>query len=169
MTAAADRYARLLLEQGIAPSSMDELRTLAADANLREALGSPACSFREKQAVIRRLFPEEVRPFLQVLCEGGDYDLLPEILARCDDLNRAANGVARVVFTCCHEPTESQRRSLEALICRKYGKTGVEWHTVHDPSILGGFILAVDDWVLDKSLRSLAEDLRRHITRGSAI
>ena len=166
---APDRYARLLLEQTPPPLAVEDLRVLSEDANLREAMESPVYSFREKKAVIARLFPTEVQSFFQVLCNNGDYALLPEILDRYDGLVRARDGVARVTFTCCHEPTDAQRRSLEALVCQKYGKAGVEWHTVHDPAILGGFILTVDDWVLDKSLRSLAEDLHRHITRGSAI
>ena len=169
MTAAAGRYARLLLEQAISRQAEDDLRTLAADPDLREAMESPVYAPQEKAAVIGQLFPMEAQPFCRLLCANGDYDLLPEILDRYDELVRARDGVARVTFTCCHEPTAEQRQSLESLVCQKFGKTGVEWHTVHDPAILGGFILTVDDWVLDRSLRSLAEDLHRHITRGSAI
>ncbi len=169
MTAAADRYAQLLLELNVPEPAMEEVRALAEDSALREAMENPAYDIREKKAVVGRLFPVEVRQYFRVLCQHGDYGLLPEILLRYDALVRARDGVARVTFTCCHEPTEEQRRKVEELVCRKLGTRGVEWHTVYGPAILGGFILTADDWVLDRSLRTMTEELRRHLTRGSAL
>ncbi len=169
MTAAAEGYARLLLELELPAAVLDEVRALAAEPELRAALENPVYDRGEKKAVVGRLFPVEVRPFFRTLCDHGDYSLLPEILDRYDELARQRDGRAKVTFTCCHSPTEDQRRRLEALVCRLFRKTAVEWHEVRDPAILGGFILTVDDWVLDKSLRTAAEDLRRHVTRGNAL
>ena len=145
---APETYARLLLELAPSGETMAQVRALAGDPALREALEDPTYDRRDKTAVVGRLFPVEVRQFFRV---------------------RQREGVARVTFTCCHEPTPEQRKRVEDLVCRKYGKTGVEWHTVLDPAILGGFILTVDDWVLDKSLRTMAEDLRRHVIRGNTL
>ena len=161
-------YARLLLEQALPDPVLEETRALLSDPVLGEALENPAIDRREKGAVIDRLFPEEARPFLRVLCDHGDWGLLPEILSEYDDLDRARKGVSRVSFTCCHAPTEAQRRQVEEIVRRKLGKTAVEWRTVIDPAVLGGFILTADDWVLDRSLRTMAGDLRRRLTGGSA-
>ena len=166
---APETYARLLLELAPSGETMARVRELAGDPALREAVEDPTYDRRDKTAVVGRLFPVEVRQFFRVLCDHGDYGLLPELLAEYDALVRQREGVARVTFTCCHEPTPEQRKRVEDLVCRKYGKTGVEWHTVLDPAILGGFILTVDDWVLDKSLRTMAEDLRRHVIRGNTL
>lgn len=163
---AAETYARLLLEQDVPRSAMEEIRTLAADPELRAALENPIYDRQEKQTVVDRLFPAEARPFFRVLCAHGDYALLPEILETYDGLVRARDNVARVTFTCVHEPTPEQRRRVEELVRRKHGKKAVEWRTVLDPALLGGFILTVDDWVLDRSLRTMAEDLRRQIVGG---
>ena len=152
----AGTYARLLLEQDLPEAVLAETRALLEDAALNEALADPTVDRREKGAVVDRLFPEGARPFLRVLCDHGDWGLLPEILSEYDDLDRARKGAARVTFTCCHAPTEEQRRRVEEIVCRKFGKTAVEWHTVLDPAVLGGFILTVDDWVLDRSLRTMA-------------
>jgi len=169
MTGPAEAYARLLLELDVPEQVLDRVRALAEEPELRAALENPAYDSREKRAVVNRVFPVEVRQFFRVLCQRGDYGLLPEILKLRDGLVRQRDNVAQVTFACCHAPTETQRKQVETLVCRKYGKAGVEWHTVLDPSLLGGFILTVDDWVLDKSLRTLAEDLRRHITRGNTL
>ena len=169
MTAAAEAYARLLLELDPPAAVMEEVRVLAGQPELRAALENPAYDKREKQAAAERLFPEEVRSFIGVLCEHGDYDLLPELLTEYDRLVRDRDGVALVTFTCVHEPTPEQRAQVEALVLRKYGKKAVQWRTVLDPALLGGFILTVDDWVLDRSLRTMAEDLRRHVTGGVVI
>lgn len=169
MTAAAESYARLLLEQDVPPAVMEEVRALAAQPELRAALENPAYDRGEKAAVADRLFPAEVRPFFRVLCGRGDYGLLPEILAEYDALVRDRDGVAMVTFACVHEPTAEQRARIEGLVRRKYGKKAVEWRTVLDPALLGGFILTVDDWILDRSLRTMAEDLRRHVTGGVSV
>ena len=165
---AAGTYARLLLEQELPSALLAETRALLTDPALGEAMEDPSADRREKEAVIDRLFPEPARPFLHVLCDHGDWALLPEIFTEYDALDRARRGVVRVTFTCCHAPTEDQRRRVEEIVCRRFGKTGVEWHTVLDPAILGGFILTADDWVLDRSLRTMAGDLRRRVTGGSA-
>ena len=165
---AAGTYAQLLLEQDLPADILAETRALLADPALVEAMEDPSIDRREKGAVIERLFPEPARPFLHVLCDYGDWGLLPEIFTEYDALDRARRGVVRVTFTCCHAPTEEQRRRVEEIVCRRFDKTGVEWHTVLDPAILGGFILTADDWVLDRSLRTMAGDLRRRVTGGSA-
>ena len=169
MTAAAERYALLLLELDVSRPVLEEVRALAAEPELRAALENPAYDRGEKGAVVERLFPEEVRSFFRVLCDHGDYGLLPEILAEYDGLVRDRDGAALVTFTCVHEPTAEQRARIEELVRRKYGKKTVEWRTVLDPALLGGFILTVDDWVLDRSLRTMAEDLRRHVTGGVTV
>ena len=169
MSAAAGAYARLLLEQNVPKDRLDQARSLALDPALREALENPTYDRQEKQAVIERIFPAELHPFLSLLCDYGDYALLPGVLEEYDALLRRRDGVARITFTCCHEPTQEQRERIEALVCRTHEKTGAEWHIVHDPSLLGGFILTVDDWVLDRSLRTMAEDLRRYVKRGNAL
>ncbi len=165
---APEVYARLLLEQGVPAEAMEQVRALAGEAELTAALENPAYDRRDKEAVVNRLFPAEARRFFRLLCGHGDYALLPAILEEYDALVRRRDGVARVVFTCCHPPTEEQRRKLEDLVCRKYGKTAVDWHTVLDPAILGGFILTVDDWILDQSLRAMVQDLGRRLKGGSA-
>ena len=162
---AAGTYARLLLELDLPAEDLAKIRALADESLLGEALENPVYDRREKTAVIHRLFPAGTRDFIRLLCDHGDYGLLGEILAHYDALVRQRDGVAKVTFTCCHAPTEEQRQRIEALVRQKYGKQGVEWHTVHDPAILGGFLLTVDDWVLDKSLRTAAADLRRAIMR----
>jgi F-type H+-transporting ATPase subunit delta len=164
----AGTYARLLLEQDLPEAVLAETRALLEDAALNAALEDPTADRREKGAVIDRLFPEQARPFLRVLCDHGDWGLLPEILSEYDELDRARRGVSRVSFTCCHAPTEAQRRQVEEIVRRRLGTTAVEWRTVIDPAVLGGFILTVDDWVLDRSLRTMAGDLRRRLTGGSA-
>lgn len=166
---AAERYARLLLEQDLPEAVMARVRALTADPELRAALENPAYDRGEKQAVVERLFPPEARPFFRVLCTHGDYGLLPDIFEEYDALVRQRDGVVRVTFTCVHEPTGEQRARVEELVRRKYGKRAVEWRTVLDPALLGGFILTADDWVLDRSLRTMAEDLRRHVTGGVTV
>lgn len=169
MTAAAGVYARLLLEQDLPPEALEEARALALSPLVREAMENPTYDRGEKERAAERLFPPETRPFLRLLCRYGDWDLLPEILADYDALVRRRDGVAQVTFTCRYPPREDQRRRLEELVCRRYGCRAVAWRTVLDPAVLGGFILTVDDRVLDRSLRSMVRDLGVRLKGGEAL
>ena len=60
------------------------------------------------------------------------------------------------------EVVEELVEKLKKLICRRYGKDGVELTLQEDPSLVGGFILAVGDSVLDKSIRTAILKMQRH-------
>lgn len=56
----------------------------------------------------------------------------------------------------------TERRELEALICKRLGQS-VDCEFVVDPEILGGVWVRVGDTVLDGSVRGRIEELRHHL------
>ena len=85
-----------------------------------------------------------------------------DMFQKYDQLALDAKNVARATFTYVTKPDDAQVEKLKKLICRQYGKDGVELTLQEDPSLVGGFILAVGDSVLDKSIRTAILKMQRH-------
>ena len=142
MTVVADNYAKVLMDMNIAPEKVDDMRALLTNKMVYEALANPFVSRPNKHSVIEKLFPEAVWNFVKVALD--------------------AKNVARATFTYVTKPDDAQVEKLKKLICRQYGKDGVELTLQEDPSLVGGFILAVGDSVLDKSIRTAILKMQRH-------
>lgn len=162
MTGVADNYAKVLMDMNIAPEKVDDMRALLTNEMVYEALANPFVSRPNKHSVIEKLFPEAVWNFVKVMSDNGDIVLAEDMFQTYDQLALDAKNVARATFTYVTKPDDAQVEKLKKLICRQYGKDGVELTLQEDPSLVGGFILAVGDNVLDKSIRTAILKMQRH-------
>ena len=66
---------RVLFELSPKAESVKASRELFESCDeLKDALASPAVEIKEKEKVIDRLFPEDMRNFLKVMCQWGHMD-----------------------------------------------------------------------------------------------
>lgn len=162
MTVVADNYAKVLIDMDIAAEEIETMRALLADKDLIEALGNPFVSHASKHRVIERLFPQPVCNFVKVMSDNGDIVHADDMIQAYDALMLERRNVVRATFTYVTKPDDAQVEKLKAMICRQYGKDGVELTLTEDASLVGGFILAVGDSVLDKSIRTAIHKMQRH-------
>ena len=106
--------------------------------------------------------PEKVDDMRALLTNKMVYVLAEDMFQTYDQLALDAKNVARATFTYVTKPDDAQVEKLKKLICRQYGTDGVELTLQEDPSLVGGFILAVGDSVLDKSIRTAILKMQRH-------
>ncbi len=88
------------------------------------------------------------------------------IRARFDELWDQANERLEVTVTSAIELDPSVVESIGAEIERKTGKT-IELNSEVDDSIIGGLVLQVGNRVLDASVRSRLDKLRREVTQAA--
>jgi F-type H+-transporting ATPase subunit delta len=162
MTVVADNYARVLLDMNIAAEDVETMRALLEDKAVFEALENPFVDRKSKHNVIDQLFPKAVRSFVKVMSDNGDVALAGELFQAFDQLVLEGKNMVRATFTYVTKPDDAQVEKLKRLICTRYGKDGVELTLKEDKSLVGGFILAVGDSVLDKSLRTSILKMQRH-------
>ena len=162
MTVVADNYAKVLIDMNIAQEDVETMRALLADQAVFEALGNPFVSRQNKYSVIEKLFPAAVCNFVKVMSDNGDIVLADDLFQTYDELVLDRKNMVRATFTYVTKPDDAQVEKLKKLICKQYGKDGVELTLQEDPSLVGGFILAVGDSVLDKSLRTAILKMQRH-------
>ena len=162
MTVVADNYAKVLIDVDIAEESIAMMRELLTNKEVFEALGNPFVSRQNKHSVIEKLFPEAVCNFVKVMSDNGDITLTDDMLQAYDQLVLDRKNMVLATFTYVTKPDDAQVEKLKNLICKQYGKDGVELTLKEDPSLVGGFILSVGDSMLDKSLRTAILKMQRH-------
>lgn len=162
----AEGYAEVLFETGTGPEAVRETaRLLEETPELLEALTSPVAAEREKERVIDRVFPEEIRNFLKLLCRYGKAGLLTHIFEEYEAYSDRAGRVVRAELFCIDPPEKEQLEGIQAFLCRKYGARQAKIEIRRDPDILGGFILRSGNDEYDWSVKGRLDRLKEKLTR----
>ena len=130
---------------------------------IRSHLENPSTPLSVRHAMIERIFPQEIRNFLKVLCDNGDVGLWDEIRAQFCHVMRAS-------LTYVTAPTEEQRANFLSFITQKYDAGEIELEEKEDKSLGGGFVLQVGNDVYDWSLEGRKKQLQQQLdaVRGAA-
>jgi ATP synthase F1 delta subunit len=130
---------------------------------------SPYLSSAEKRDGIAKAVSggnEELINFLELLAEKHRMPALFKIRERFDDLWAVENERLEVTVTSAIELDPSVVESIGAEIEKKTGKT-IELRSEVDPSIIGGLVLKVGNRVMDASIHSRLEKLRREVASAA--
>jgi F-type H+-transporting ATPase subunit delta len=165
-------YARSLLElaqeRNVAQPIGDELQgiheVLEANPTLREFLKDPGISAEERTGVVDRVFRPRVNPllgnFLGVLGVHGRLGLLDQVAAAYDDLLDQLLGKVEVDVTVAQQLSPDELEQVRQRVGAALKKDAVI-HQYVDESIIGGLLLRVGDKLIDASVRSQLETMRR--------
>ena len=170
------RYAKAILryasERGEAGRLREEMQMLCGQFNalplLRSVLEDPSIAADEK---IRLLYTAAGAPPSQAYCQAvrlavrnGRERYLQRIALAYDVLYRKANRLTAVRLA---TPEPASAEVQEAIIRLAAGKQGgqVDFTATEDKSLLGGFILEIDGYRLDASVRNQLNLLRQELIR----
>ncbi len=170
----ASRYAKSVLDLAIESNrlekvkdDMQSLQTLIGNSkDLAAFLKSPVIQFARKQAILQGLFAGKIDEltlkFILLLAGKQRESLLPEIVIQFMDQYRALKHISVVHVVSASELSAEQIQMLKSKIeSSPVGFENVEIHTRIDPSLIGGFVVELDDKVLDASVRHHLEGLRK--------
>jgi len=174
----AEVYARALFEVAREHGKLDELREQLgqfADAldehrELAVFFFSPYFSTKEKQDGLARLLDgpdEEFVNFLSLLIENHRMPVIFRIRQRFEQLWEEENKTLPVEITSAIELDQATTDSLGESIGQRAGRK-VVLATRVDPDILGGIVVRIGNSILDASIRTRLEQLRRHVAQGAA-
>ena len=83
---AALRYAKVLSELGISEETVREAGSIfETSQELKAALVNPVITKETKHNIIDKVFPEEMRTFLKVVCDHGKMTIAEQIFAAYED------------------------------------------------------------------------------------
>jgi ATP synthase F1 delta subunit len=169
-------YSEALFEVATEKDKLDEIHeqlgeiadAVSEDRDLQVFFFSPYFSSSEKRDGIRKMVSgadEELMNFLEMLAEKHRMPALFRIRRRFDEQWAVANKRLAVTVTSAVELDPSVVESVGEEIEKKTGQT-IELSSQVDPAILGGLRLQVGNMVLDASVRSRLDRLRREILQA---
>ena len=167
------RYARslvkLVLETGNGAVVSSEAETLVqsirqmSDLKRMVTAADDVVSPFEKKKLLQgalgnRMSPELSR-FLTLLNQNGRMELVEEILRDFVNMYYRGNGVRRAHLTSVSEPSERLLQRLKDLVRQKTGDD-VFIEVDVDPSLIGGFVFDLDEYLLDASVKHQLDQIR---------
>jgi ATP synthase F1 delta subunit len=169
----AQVYARSLFEVAQEHDRVDVVReqlgqftdALAGSRELELFFFSPYFSTEEKKQGLDKAVEgaeDIIRNFLAVLIENHRMPALMRIRREFDQLWREANQMLPVQVTSAVPLDESVHARIGEEIGRQTGRR-VELSANVDPDVLGGIVLRVGNSILDASIRTRLERLRKQV------
>ena len=158
MTETSINYAKALYELSVPEEAVLETEKIfRGTPQLKGALENPLVSLKEKEHVIDRVFPQEMKNFLKVTCKYQKISSIYDILEAYGNYSRKQKGILKAVLTYVTKPEDFLRR--------EFGAKEVILTLREDKSLIGGFILSAGDKEFDWSLRGRYNNLRQKLTR----
>jgi F-type H+-transporting ATPase subunit delta len=172
----AQVYARSLFEVAQEQDKLDVVRdqigefadALDRSRELQTFFFSPYFSTEEKKQGLDKALEGEddvVRNFLAVLIENHRMPALFRVRRELDAMWREVNKLLPVQVTSAVELDEAVTRQIGEEIGRQTGRK-VELTTNVDPDVLGGIVLRVGNSILDASIRTRLDRLRKQVARA---
>jgi ATP synthase F1 delta subunit len=171
----AEVYSRALFESAKDNDKLDEIHEELdefADAleeaennELRMFFFSPYFSSEEKADGVEKVVSgadERFVNFLKLLAERHRMPALPRIRRQFDSLWREEHQILPVAVTSAIELDESLVKGIGNRIEEQTGRK-VDLTSSVDPEVLGGLVLRVGNMVLDASVRSRLERIRKQV------
>lgn len=167
------RYAKSLVDLSL---QLDQLESVFRDMVLLEGicgmnpdfvqmLRSPVIREDKKRKVLKAILEERVSPltekFALLLVSKGREGLMPEIAHSFLSQYRKIHQITRVRLTTAIEVDEALRESLSEKIRQESAFPKIQLEVCVDPSLIGGFVLEMEDILLDASIRRELKDIRK--------
>jgi len=174
----AQVYARALFQVALEQGKLDVLReqlgqladALEENRQLAVFFFSPYFSTNEKQQALGGLLDgadEALLNFLGLLIENHRMPVIFRIRQAYEKLWEEENKTLPVEITSAIALDQKTTESLGETIGERAGRT-VKLATRVDPDILGGIVVRVGNSILDASIRTRLEQLRRQVAQGAS-
>lgn len=158
----ANRYAKSLLDLAIESGQLDAvqkdmefLQSLCANRQMSNLLKSPIINPDKKQAILDQItkgkITELTASFNRLLIKKGRESVLSQIAEAFITQYKDYKNIKVLMLTTAVPVSEEIKKSIVSKVQSRIDGT-VELQTVVNPDIIGGFILQIDDKLVDVSV-----------------
>jgi F-type H+-transporting ATPase subunit delta len=169
-TAAAKRYARAVFELAESEGQVEQwgrrlaqVRDVLSDPEVARALTNPTIATEQRMAIVSDLFDgSEATNLAKLLIES---DRVRDVGAIADEFQRLADeaaGRVRATVTTAVELSSKDRDRVAEELSKRLGRE-IHLDVLVDPAILGGLKLQYGDRLVDASVATRLQQLRRRL------
>ena len=169
-TAAAKRYARAVFELAESEGQVEQwgrrlaqMRDVLSDPEVARALTNPTIATEQRMAIVSDLFDGiEATNLGKLLIES---DRVRDVGAIADEFQRLADeaaGRVRATVTTAVELSSKDRDRVAEELSKRLGRE-IHLDVLVDPAILGGLKLQYGDRLVDASVATRLQQLRRRL------
>ncbi len=168
------RYAKALFDLALEHDSLDKvyenmklLLTICSMKEVREVIENPVIKETKRGEILKALFENDVEPltlkFLDLVFRQDRESHLAAMARDFLDLTRRHRGIRQVTLTTAVPANEKVRGEIAAITATA-GASKIEFVEKTDKSLIGGFILRVDDTYIDASVRRRLNSFRKEFS-----
>ncbi len=159
------RYAKSLRAMKLSESAVsntDDIFKTVPEITAR--LSDPTTPLTQRHSIVDKIFPEEIRDFLKILCDNDAVELWDEICeAYAAQEPETDNTQLKAILRYVTKPSAEQEAGIRRYIEHKYKPQDLELVLKEDASIGGGFILQVGEDEYDWSTKGRAQQFTESI------
>lgn len=172
-SASARRYARALFELAQESGDSDRwsasvelVRALLTDPKVRGLVRNPTIPVEQRQSAVEAVAMPEMGPeawnLTRLLIAANRTDVIDDVATEFERLTDQAAGRVRATATAAVELSAEEAKRLGDELAQRLGRE-VRLQVRVDPRVLGGLVLQYGDRLLDASLASRLQQLRRQL------
>jgi len=147
---------------------MEEIRKLIDESDdFREFLANPLITESAKQEIVRELFADRIQPltlqFLELLTEKRRIAILPAVVEQFREMLLEYQHILEGELISAVPLEKKQFESIKKHLENMLGQT-VTLQSKIQPEIIGGFVVRIQDMVIDNSIRLQLNKLREKLS-----
>ncbi|MDV3427228.1 MAG: F0F1 ATP synthase subunit alpha [Bacillota bacterium] len=164
-------YVQMLLNLSVSKEIVKQTADIFASLpQIRMDFTNPVISVEKKHAIIDKVFSKQIRDFLKILCDNGNFDLLDEIFAAYKEQSEENRDMLNVTISYVTLPDDAQLEKIKDFLADKFNTSidKIEIELKEEPELLGGFIIRAGNQQYDWSMRGRLEQMKQQITGGNS-
>ncbi|UCF63799.1 MAG: F0F1 ATP synthase subunit delta [bacterium] len=168
------RYAKALFDLAREQNILDQIESdviqlqkiMAESEEMVALLQSPVIQVSEKRNLVTKIFEDTVNrvtfDFLNLLLQKNREELLSEIISYFLKYLDDSKGILRGELLTAYELSASQKTALKNQLDRITGKDVLLQEKI-DSSLIAGFVVRLDDTVIDSSIKNQLDKMREKL------
>jgi len=168
------RYAKALFESAVHKNlikniyeDMQLIGEACKQEEVRELLRSPIVPASEKKKIFHKLLENKINPLtlslIDLMIKNGREAFLPSVARIFSTNTLKYQGITEPDLITAMPVSNGVRKQIIDYISTKFN-TKVRLKESVDPEIIGGFILKVDDYFIDASIRTKLRKIKKSLT-----
>ena len=143
------------------------LTTLEQNPELDKLMKHPKISKLEKEQVMDNVFKNQVSDemlgFVKLVVKKERYNELPKIFRYLVDRIKEEKKIGIAYVTTAVELSDAKKQNVENRLLQTTQYKTMEMHYAVDESLIGGMVIRIKDRVVDSSVRTKLEEMKKQL------